>query len=286
MNAVIEQRTPQWLDARIGRITGSRIGAVLGHSPWQTRAQLLKEMVAEAMGTRIERDSPAMAWGREHEAEALADFVISSLAETDDLRVGGWHELGGDIGFSPDAWVPGRLLIEIKCPYNRTLSAEPPAHYVDQVQLGMRVLDLHEAALHYWTPDKSVTFWVPRDDAWAETALPRIADFLTEYRAALLDPASWAQDERTDEDWAIAVREYREAKIAAEATAERLERARKTLMELSGGRTSFGLGTKVEWIERQGAVAWAKLAASLHISEEQQDAYRGKSTRYARITTE
>src|SRR5512139_3623884 len=240
MNAMIEQRTPEWHDAIVGKITGSRIGAVLGHSPWQSRASLLKEMIEETMGTRIDKDSPAMRWGREHEAEGMADFVLSSVAEDEDLRVGGWHELGNDIGFSPDAWIPGRLLIEIKCPFNQVIPDDPPAHYVDQCQLGMRVLGLDEAALHYWTPDTSTTFFMPRDEAWGEAALPKIADFLTEYRAALLEPATWTQEERDDVQWAIAVNEYREAKIAADATAERLERAKAVLVDLTDGRTSSG----------------------------------------------
>lgn len=226
-----------------------------------------------------------MAWGREHEGRALHDLQIDLGAGTE-LKLGGWYELGQDIGFSPDAHIPGKLLIEVKCPFSQIVPDVPPQHYIDQCQLGLRVLGLDEAALHYWTPRTAATFFISRDAVWAEMALPQIADFLRDYRAALLDPASWAQDERTDADWASAVREYREAKIAAEATAERLERAKAALVDLSGGRTSFGLGTKVEWIERTGTVAWAKLAADYHITEEQQRAYRGKSTRYARVTTE
>ena len=93
MNAVIEQRTAEWHDARIGRITGSRIGAVLGHSPWQSRKQLLADMVREALGERVERDSPAMRWGRDHEQEALDDFVLKCAGLDDDIAYGGWYVL-------------------------------------------------------------------------------------------------------------------------------------------------------------------------------------------------
>ena len=282
---MISQLSDEWFQARIGRITGSRIGAVLGHSPWQTRNQLLKEMVAEAMGNPVREDSDAMRWGRDHEGPALQNFQ-SSLDAGDELVLGGWYELGSDIGFSPDAHVPGKLLVEIKCPFNFIIPPEPPAHYVDQCQLGLRVMGLDEAALHYWTPRGAETFFLIRDETWGELALPRIADFLAEYRAALLDPATWTQEERDDVQWAIAVNAYRAAKQAVDEATAFLEAARDVLLDLTDGRTSHGLGTKVEWLTRKGAVQWARLAKDYRISTTQQDAYRGESTRYARITEE
>jgi hypothetical protein len=174
----------------------------------------------------------------------------------------------------------------VKCPFSQLIPDEPPPHYVDQCQLGLRVLGLDEAALHYWTPSSAETFFIFRDESWGELALPQIADFLREYRAALLDPASWSQDGRDDVQWAIAVNRYRNAKAVADEATKALEDAKDLLLDLTDGRTTFGLGTKVEWVERKGAVQWAKLAKDCHITPQQQDSYRGDSLRYARITVE
>ena len=44
------QGTDEWLADRVGIMTGSRIGAVLGHNPHKTRDALMREMVREALG--------------------------------------------------------------------------------------------------------------------------------------------------------------------------------------------------------------------------------------------
>ena len=45
MTDIIQQRTPEWQEQRKLRITGSRLGAVLGLSPWQKPEDVLREMV-------------------------------------------------------------------------------------------------------------------------------------------------------------------------------------------------------------------------------------------------
>lgn len=286
MNAQLQQRTPEWLDARIGRITGSRIGAVLGHSPWQTRKQLLAEMVRETLGERVERDSPAMKWGREHEQDAIDDFRLNVADMDDEIIEGGWYTLEGDayVGYSPDAHVAGRYLIEVKAPFNQKLPDAIPDHYRDQCQLGMHVMGLDECALHYWTPSASQTFFLTREPAWWEAALPQISAFLSDYRRAVLTPNEYLLDERRDSEWTLAAREYvfhlsrqKEAEAAVAAAKAKLE-------SLAGGNPAEGGGVRLEYVERAGTVDWKKLAKTLEISQETQDAYRSKPTRYARVT--
>ena len=50
----MEQRTPEWFEQRKGRITGSRVGAILGMSPWQKPADVLRAMVREYHGASTE----------------------------------------------------------------------------------------------------------------------------------------------------------------------------------------------------------------------------------------
>jgi putative phage-type endonuclease len=288
MNAVLKQRSPEWHEARIGRITGSRIGAVLGHSPWQTRKALLAEMVAEATGNRVERDSPAMRWGRDHEDEALDDFLLKCASLDDELVAGGWYELGDTMGYSPDAIItqPGRghYLVEIKCPYSRLLPDEIPPHYMDQVQLGLHVLDMRDAALHFWTPSGSETFWILRDESWIEAALPVMAEFVADYRAALLNPAAWNVEERTDVEWRQAANHYLFCIDEMKVAERELAYAKEELERLADNRPARGSGVKLEYVERAGSVDWKKLAKALAIPQETQDEYRSKPTTYARVT--
>jgi putative phage-type endonuclease len=286
MNAQLQQRTPEWHAARVGRITGSRIAAVLGHSPWQSRKALLAEMVREALGENIRRDSPAMAWGRDHEDAALADFEMTVADLDDEIIPGGWYTLPDDayLGYSPDAHVPGKYLVEIKCPFNRVLPDDVPAHYADQVQLGMHVMDLPECALHFWTPAESKTFFVRRDPAWWDAAQPQVSAFLADFRAAVLTPAQYLTNERRDPEWLDAACQYVYRKSVADEAAAALDEAKKKLESLAYYAPAEGGGVRLEYVERAGSVDWKRLAKTLEITQETQDAYRGKSTTYARIS--
>lgn len=50
----IEQRSKQWHEQRKLRITGSRVGAILGLSPWQKPADVMRAMVREYHGAESE----------------------------------------------------------------------------------------------------------------------------------------------------------------------------------------------------------------------------------------
>jgi putative phage-type endonuclease len=286
MNAQLQQRTPEWHAARVGRITGSRIAAVLGRSPWQSRKALLTEMVREALGEDIHRDSPAMAWGRDHEDAALADFEATVADPGDEIIPGGWYTLPNDtyFGYSPDAHVPGKYLIEIKCPFNRVLPDDVPAHYADQVQLGMHVMGLSECALHFWTPAESRTFFIRRESAWWDAVRPPVSAFLADFRAAVLAPAQHLTNERRDSAWIDAACQYVYRKNAADEAQAALDEAKKRLEALACYAPAEGGGVRLEYIERAGSVDWKRLATALGITKEEQEAYRGKSTTYARVS--
>ena len=50
----VKQRSPEWFKARIGRLTGSNIGAALGLTPWKTPDDLIRQMVREYHGAEPE----------------------------------------------------------------------------------------------------------------------------------------------------------------------------------------------------------------------------------------
>ena len=72
----MEQRTEEWFEARKLRLTGSRIGAILGLSPWQTPDDVLRAMVREYHGAPSEFvDNPAVQHGRDNEQRAVLWFM-------------------------------------------------------------------------------------------------------------------------------------------------------------------------------------------------------------------
>jgi predicted phage-related endonuclease len=44
------QGSDEWKALRVGRVTASRIGSIMGWSPYQTRADVLREMVRQHLG--------------------------------------------------------------------------------------------------------------------------------------------------------------------------------------------------------------------------------------------
>lgn len=122
---MIEQGSPAWFAARAGRVTASRVEAVLakGQSgkPSATRANYMAQLIAERLTGVVEEGykSPAMARGNEVEPEARAAYAFMRNV---DLQPGGFvlHSAISMAGASPDSLVGEDGLLELKCPNTAT----------------------------------------------------------------------------------------------------------------------------------------------------------------------
>lgn len=122
---MIEQGSPAWFAARAGRVTASRVEAVLakGQSgkPSATRANYMAQLIAERLTGVVEEGykSPAMARGTEVEPEARAAYAFMRNV---DLQPGGFvlHPSIPMAGASPDSLVGEDGLLELKCPNTAT----------------------------------------------------------------------------------------------------------------------------------------------------------------------
>lgn len=134
----VEQRTEEWFKKRVGRVTGSRAGAILGLSPWQTADDVLRAMVREYHGAPSEFvTNPAVEWGTKHERQAMLCFMRKTGLHVDDVGFLPYHDW---LGASPDGITEDAGIAELKVPYNcrdgkpfKTLAEQP--HYEIQVQL-------------------------------------------------------------------------------------------------------------------------------------------------------
>ena len=141
------QGTDEWLNARAGMITASRIVDMMtklkGGGRGATATNYMAELVAERLtGVPSEHfQSSAMKWGTEHEPEArsLYAFMVGTNVEEVGFVV---HPEFDFAGASPDGLVGDNGLIEIKCPNTAThistlLSKSIDRKYILQMQWQM-----------------------------------------------------------------------------------------------------------------------------------------------------
>lgn len=127
---------------RIGRITGSRIGAVLGlEGAFKSRNAVMQEMVKEYYGELDESTSPDMQRGIDLEPQILEH--LNGLFRTKIEQVGFLkHKQYDFLGATPDGFCinneGARVSVEIKAPREFKEISES---YNAQMQLEMEVLD-------------------------------------------------------------------------------------------------------------------------------------------------
>lgn len=137
------QGTPEWLAARTGRITASRMSAVMAKgrngAPSATRAACMVELIAEYMtGLPVETYTNAdMQRGTDLEPEARAAYEVKTGQMVSEVGLV-LHPRNERFGASPDGVVGDDGLLEIKCPRTHvhiayTLAGKPPAEYLPQM---------------------------------------------------------------------------------------------------------------------------------------------------------
>lgn len=138
----MNQGTPEWLQARCGLVTASRISDVLSKiksgeaaSRRDYRAQLVAERIS---GKPTESfTNAAMQWGTENEPFARAAYELKTDSFVEQVGLIR-HPTIIMAGASPDGLVSDKGLVEIKCPNTAThieyaLSGKPPAKYQNQM---------------------------------------------------------------------------------------------------------------------------------------------------------
>jgi putative phage-type endonuclease len=142
MTIHLAQGTDEWLRARLGKVTASRVADVIaktktGYSA--SRANYAAQLIAERL-TGVPQESytnAAMAWGTEKEPEARSLYAFQTGVDVEEV---GFipHPSIAMSGASPDGLVGDAGLIEIKCPntatHIETLTGQiVPAKYITQM---------------------------------------------------------------------------------------------------------------------------------------------------------
>ena len=120
----LEQGSGEWLRARLGKVTGTRLKSLVGGK--QARETLIYELVAEELSGQAEEIyvSAAMKWGTEHEEEAVKKYEEKTKTKTDVIGLCVSDEYPW-LALSPDRLVKkGKKYVgavEVKCPGTKTV---------------------------------------------------------------------------------------------------------------------------------------------------------------------
>ncbi len=144
----MKQDTAEWHQARLGKITGSRVADLMkrGRKREEFFGEVAKTYMLEKASERLTgvahkvKTTIAMEWGKANEQQAREAYEDETLEVVQEV---GFVEYSGWMGCSPDGFVGEKGMIEIKCPYNsvnhlRTLrTRKVPAEYLPQIVFNM-----------------------------------------------------------------------------------------------------------------------------------------------------
>ena len=120
----MEQRSPEWFAARLGRVTASKIADVIAKTKTgygASRDDYMTNLILERMtGAPTESISNQfMEWGTQQEPFARAEYEKVKEVLVDEVGII-YHPTIEMTGASPDGLVGDDGLVEIKCPSSKT----------------------------------------------------------------------------------------------------------------------------------------------------------------------
>ena len=144
---LMEQRTEEWFAARLGKVTASKVSAVLAKKDSATRSDYLTDLVLERLTGKQQEfyQNDAMQWGTDTEPQARMAYEAFKGVLVDEMGFID-HPSIQYFGCSPDGLVDKDGLVEIKCPNSKThlstlLNGKIPTKYIPQVQTQMAVMN-------------------------------------------------------------------------------------------------------------------------------------------------
>lgn len=198
----MDQRTEEWFQSRLGKVTASKIADVMaqgrGGAPSATRATYRAQLVVERLtGVPYEGfRSAAMDHGTETEPQARATYILNTgrnVAEVGFVA----HPRIEMTGASPDGLIGDDGLIEIKCPNSAThiatlRGADIDGKYLKQMQWQMACTGRAWCDFVSFDPRlpdemQMLICRVPRDDALIAEMEAAVTAFLSEVDAEIAD---------------------------------------------------------------------------------------------------
>ena len=290
-NTNAKQLSPEWFSARIGRVTGSSAGAILGLSPFSSRDEVMRRMVREYHGAESEvKDNPAVTYGRNHEGGAIVDFRMETGLDVEEV---GFLPYEDWLGASPDGLTSDGGILETKVPFSLRKSEDPnfkplsdQPHYYAQVQVEILCADASHGWFWQWSAYGFDLERVEIDQAWRDENLPRLKQFHAELMDAIRTPDEYLAPRRKVIDTPEAsklLREYDEMAEAEERASARRKAILEELIQMAGNGDAEVCGRKLTRVDRAGAISYAKALAELAPGADLEK-WRGKPSSSWRLT--
>ena len=198
---MIEQGSPEWFAARLGKVTASRVADVIAKTKSgyaATRANYAAQLICERLTGNVEETfkNAAMQWGTDQEPAAREAYEYASGAFVDQCGMID-HPRISMAGASPDGLVGADGLIEIKCPNTAThldtlSSGKPAGKYITQMQWQMACTGRAWCDFASFDPRlpaelRLFVTRIERDDEMVESLEAEVVTFLAEIDARLCD---------------------------------------------------------------------------------------------------
>ncbi|MBH9537491.1 lambda exonuclease family protein [Novosphingopyxis sp. YJ-S2-01] len=202
MTQEIEQRTDDWFSIRCGKVTASKLAAVMAKlrdgKPGADRKNYMAQLVAERLTGNVEQSymNAAMQWGVDQEASAREAYEFErgvTVAEIGFVI----HPDIPNAGASPDGLVGDDGLVEIKCPNTAThietlRGGNIDGRYIKQMQWQMACTGRQWCDFASYDPRLPVEMQlyvqrVDRDDDMIAEMEAEVRAFLTELDETVAD---------------------------------------------------------------------------------------------------
>jgi putative phage-type endonuclease len=141
-----QQRTEEWFQARLGKVTASKISDVIARTKTgysASRANYMAQLIVERLTNQKQESytNSAMEWGTQQEPFARAEYEAMLMLFVEETGFVD-HPFIPMAGASPDGLVSDDGLVEIKCPNTAThietiLSKKIDQKYINQMQWQM-----------------------------------------------------------------------------------------------------------------------------------------------------
>lgn len=138
---IIEQKTPDWYEARHCVISASDLAQALGEGKFGTQRDLIiKKVDPPEYGVL---DNPFFNWGNMF--EQVANDIYCKMKNVKVYEFGLIkHPTVSYFAASPDGVTENGVMLEIKCPLKRKIGGDVPKQYYYQIQGQLDVCDLEE----------------------------------------------------------------------------------------------------------------------------------------------
>ena len=279
------QRSPEWFAQRQGRLTASIVGAALDCAPYMSKEDAFRDLVRSINNMPSEfKGNIATEYGNNNEDGARYEYELETGNTVEEAGFVPWDTW---LGASPDGYIGGDGLIEIKCPFGLR-NEETPAfksikdqpHYFAQVQVQLFVTGRQWCDFYQWAPKGSMTERVKYDPVWISEHMPILRDFFCAAQEA--DPKDYEGEKRPvidTPDMLKLVAEYDDLTEAIERASERKKEVLQTIVVMAGEKNSVCAGRNLTLTERKGSVSYAK-ALKHYAPDADIEPFRGKPSQF------